>query len=82
MLRSASNAPERFEPSWGQLRIAHRVLDVLVSEIRLKGAGIMPLGRQGKPTGMPEHVGVRLEPELRLCARTLDHAREACGGEG
>jgi hypothetical protein len=28
---------------------------------------------------MPEHVGVRLEPELRLCARTLDHAREARG---
>jgi len=82
MLRSASNAPERFEPGRGQLGVAHRVLDVLVAQIRLKGAGIMSLGSERKSASMPQHVRMRLEAEPCLCARTLDHPGEACGGEG
>src|SRR6516165_192124 len=61
ILRSASNAPEGFEPGRGQLGVAHRVLDVLVPEIRLKGAGVVPFGGQRKPAGMAEHVRMRLE---------------------
>ena len=36
--------PEMFEPRRRQFRITDRVLDVLMSEIRLKGAGVVPLG--------------------------------------
>ena len=42
----------------------------------------MSLGRQREPAGMPQHVRVHLEDELRLRAGTLDHAREARSGEG
>ena len=37
-----------------------------MSEIRLKGAGVVPLGGKRVPAGMPQHVSVRLEAELRL----------------
>jgi hypothetical protein len=36
---AATSSPEALEPGGGRLGVAHRVLDVLVSEIRLKGAG-------------------------------------------
>ena len=61
MLQSASNAPEVLEPDRGQLGVAHCVLDVLVPEIGLKGAGVVPFGGQRKPAGMAEHVWMRLE---------------------
>jgi hypothetical protein len=31
---------------------------------------------------VPQHVRVRLEPQLGLPARTLNHAGEACRAEG
>jgi hypothetical protein len=74
--------PKAFEPGRGQLGVPHRVLDVLVSEIRLKRAGVMAFGSQGEPAGMPQHVRMRLESELRLRSSPLDHAREAGGAEG
>jgi len=42
-VRARSSAPEVFEPSRRQLGVAHRVLNVLVAEIGLKGAGVVPL---------------------------------------
>jgi hypothetical protein len=80
-IRASSNPPKGLEAGRGQLGVAHRVLDVLVTEIRLEGARVMSLGRQREPAGMPQHVRVRLEGELRLHSRPLDHAREPCGGE-
>jgi hypothetical protein len=35
-----------------------------------------------KPAGVPQHVRMGLEGELGLPARTFNHAREPCGGEG
>jgi len=81
-IRARSNAPKGLEPGRGEFGITNRVLDVLVPEIGLKGTGIVALGSQREPTGMPQHVWVRLEGEACLRARALDHAREACGGEG
>jgi len=81
-IRARSNAPEAFEPGRGQLRIAHRVLDVLVSEIRLKGAGIMPFGSQRKATGMAQHVRVGLELEPGGLTSAFHHAGKAGRREG
>jgi hypothetical protein len=61
LVGSGSDPPKTFEPGRGQLRVAHRVLDVLVPEIGLKGAGVVPLGGQRKSTGMAQHVRVRFE---------------------
>jgi hypothetical protein len=57
------------------------VLNVLVAEVSLKRAGVMSLGCESKPAGVPQHVRVGLEAEICLLARPLDHARKACGAE-
>jgi len=36
-----------------QLGVAHRMLDVLVAEICLKGAGVVALVGQGEAAGVP-----------------------------
>jgi hypothetical protein len=43
-----------------------------MTEVRLQGAGIMPLVRQRIAARVPEHVRERLEAEPRLDASTLD----------
>jgi hypothetical protein len=58
------------------------MLDVFVPEVGLNGSGVVALDGQREPAGMPQHMGVGLEPEVRLHACTLDHARETCGREG
>ena len=42
----------------------------------------MPLVGERVAAGVPEHVRVRLEAELRLEPCPLDHAGEPCGAEG
>jgi len=74
-------APEVLEPRRGQLRISNRVLNVAVAEIGLQRARIVPLVGQGITAGVPEHVWVRLEGQLGLPARPLDHAGEASRAE-
>ena len=48
-----SISPEILEPGRRQLGIAHRMLDVLVAKVSLKGSGVVPLGGQRKAAGMP-----------------------------
>jgi hypothetical protein len=54
-------------------------LDVLVSEIRLQRSGIVTTIRDRITTRMSQHVRMRLEAELRLDARSLDHTGEVLG---
>ena len=74
-------APKIPESRRRQLRVAHRVLNVLVPEIGLQGARVVPLVRQRVAAGVPEHVRVRLKTKPRLGARAFDHAGEASGRE-
>ena len=69
-----SSAPKALEAGRGQLCIAHSVLDVLVPEVGLECAGIVLLVGQCESAGVPQHVGVCLEPKVCLCARKLDQA--------
>ena len=55
------------------------MLDVAVPEVGLQRARVVPLVRQRVAAGVPEHVRVRLEPELGLEPCPLDHAGEASG---
>ena len=52
-LYAAGLTPEIFEPRRGELRVSHRVLNVLVAEIGLQSSRIMPSIRQRIATGMP-----------------------------
>jgi len=70
-------APEVLEPRRRQFRVTHRVLDVAVPKVGLQGACVVAFVGQGKSAGVPEHVRVRLEPELGLSPGSLDHASEA-----
>ena len=75
----ASASPEILEPRRRQFGVAHRVLDIAVPEVGLQRARVVPLVGQGVAAGVPEHVRVRLEAELGLDPRSLDHAGEASG---
>jgi hypothetical protein len=58
------------------------MLDVAVTEIGLQAAHVVALVSQCIAASVPEHVRMRLEPQLGLGACTLNHAREASGAEG
>jgi hypothetical protein len=67
--------PEVLEAGRRQFGIAHRVLDVAVPKVGLQCPRVMsPVGER-VATGVPEHVGVGLEPEL---GPRCPHARP-CG---
>jgi hypothetical protein len=65
-----------------QLSIAHRMLNILAPKIRLQRSRVVPLVRQRIPAGVTQHVRVRLEGQLGLSARSLDHAGEPGAGKG
>jgi hypothetical protein len=53
------------------------MLNVLVPEIGLQGASVVPFVGQGITASVPKHVRVRLERQLGLPASPFDHAGEA-----
>ena len=55
--------------------------NVLVAEVSLKRAGVMPVGCVGKAARVAQHVRMGLEAEVGLHARLLDHASKARGAE-
>ena len=57
-------SPKVFKTRWRQLGISHRVLDILVPEVGLQGAGIVPPVRQCVPTGVAQHVWMHTELKL------------------
>ena len=48
-LPPSSVLPQPFEPLGGKLGVAHRVLDVLVAQVRLQRPGIVPLFARANP---------------------------------
>src|ERR1700692_1591417 len=44
---ACSLSPKVFEPRWGQLSVPHCVLNVLVPEVCLQGAGVVSAIREG-----------------------------------
>src|SRR6516162_5882786 len=79
--RLAPSAPEVFEPRRRQLSVADRVLDVLVAQIGLKGAGIVALVGQGESAGVAQHVRMGREVEAGRCAGAFDKPGKAGCGE-
>ena len=49
--------PETLEAGRRQLGVAHRVLDVFVSQIVLNGAGVVSIGGELEAAGVSKHVG-------------------------
>jgi hypothetical protein len=47
------------------------VLDILVTEIGLENASIVPLIGKGESTGVPQHVRMSLEAQLSSHQRAL-----------
>src|SRR5262245_6779747 len=73
--------PKFLEPVRRQFGVAHRVLDIPMSEICLQGARIVPRVCQGEAAGVPQHVRMDFELEngRRRCA--LDHPGKSGGCE-
>jgi hypothetical protein len=71
------NREKLLEPMWCQGRIARRVLDVAVTEVRLDGTRIMVIVGELVTAGMAQHVGMRLDAEVGSNGCPLDRAREA-----
>ena len=71
-LKHQSIFPESFEPIGSQLCVANRMSDVLVPEVVLKRAGVVPVVGELEPAGVAEHVGVDGEANPGLLTRT-DH---------
>ena len=66
--------PEILEPTRRQRRIAGRVLDIAMPEVRLQRPGIDAIVGELEAAGVAQHVGVRLDPELGDDGCSFDHA--------
>ena len=66
--------PEVFESVRSQGRVADRGHDRSVAEIGLDGASVVAVVGELEPAGMPQHVGMHEERELRSHARPGNHA--------
>ena len=64
-LPPSSVLPQPFEPLGGKLGVAHRVLDVLVSEVGLQSPGVRAPVRQLKAAGVAKHM--RAHRKLEAC---------------
>jgi hypothetical protein len=77
----AVSTPKIFEPRWRQLGVPHRVLDVLVAQVGLQRACIMTIVGKLEARGVPEHVRVGLDLQVRPAGGSRDNACEAGSGE-
>ena len=57
------------------------MLDVAVAQISLQRSRVVAPVSQRVAAGVPEHVGVWLEAELRLDPGSLNHPRKSGAGE-
>ena len=64
-----------------QLGVAHRVLDILVTEVCLQRPRVVAPVCKRVPARMTQHVRVRLDRKFGPGGGSIDHAREASGGE-
>src|SRR4029077_20712758 len=79
--RPCPSAPKVLEPARRQLGVTHRVLDVSMAQVGLKGPGIVAFVSQRDPAGVSQHVGMSLKAELGLDASTRHHASKAASRE-
>ena len=66
--------PKVLEPARRQRRVTGRILDIAVPQVRLEGSRIDPVVGQFEAARVPQHVGVRLDPELGDDGGPFDHA--------
>ena len=71
-----TSTPKIIKTRRRQFRIADGMLDILVAEVGLQGASVMPLVGRRVAGGVPKHVRAGLEPKLRYSACPLHHARK------
>ena len=69
--------PEVLEAGRRQLGVAHRVLDVLVSQIGLQRASIDAVIGELEAAGVSQHVWVHWETETSRHAEPRDHLHES-----
>jgi len=74
-------SPKVLEPCRRRLGVAHRMLDVAVTEIRLERPRIMPSVGQCVSASMPQHVRVSLKAKPSLDPGPLHQAGEPGSGE-
>jgi len=74
-------APEIFKPRWAQFRVPHRMLDVLVPQVSLQRARVMPPVCKRIAARMAQHVRMHTELEPGLDASPRDHLGETRRGE-
>ena len=75
-----SLTPDVFEAIGRELGIANRVLDILVPEISLNGAGIDAFFSQSEPARVPEHMGMDFEGKAsRGTSPFNDPGKSPCG---
>jgi hypothetical protein len=73
--------PEILEAGGRKLCVTDGVLDVLVTEVRLKSARVVSLVGERVPTRVAEHVGMSFEGQLGSQAYPLNHSGEPSGSE-
>ena len=72
-------APEIPEPMRRKLGVAHRVLDVFMTEIGLQRASVVAGIGQGIACRVPQHVRVNRERHSRALADAMHRGVEALG---
>jgi hypothetical protein len=75
-------SPETFEPILRQRSVPRGVLDISVSKVGLQCAGIVAIVRELGATGMPKHVRMSFDRQLRGNCWPLDHPGEARSESG
>src|SRR5205807_2722056 len=60
----------------------HRMLNVLVTQPELQGAGVVTVVRQRETAAMSEHVRVDRERQPGLLARSSNHLTHPIGAHG
>ena len=76
-----SVAPEVLEPRRRQFCVPDGVLNILVPEVGLQRACVVPLVGQSVAAGVPQHVWMSFVAQSCLDPGALDHACEPCRGE-
>src|SRR4051812_25341528 len=74
--RRRSVFPEPVEPGRRQFGITNGVLDILVPEIVLDRAGVVPGVSKFEPDTVPQHVRVHLEREIDAFRGARKHTTE------
>ena len=80
--RLLSVLPEILEPVRRHLRVSNRVHDIFVTHVVLERPGIMPIVGELVAGGMPEHVRVNWEWELRGLSSPGDRFQKSCRRSG